>query len=305
MPENPELLNGLRFENGASSRSGDLSQKHRSDCKRKLSNRPESNKLKISRDSHPQRGSQYVENQVMVKSPSCGIDTFQTQFDNRRTTKLTTTAEPMLPNIIELKQAALWHGGKIRIDQACEAAAEGMVRQPKALRISFRTEGTKSLSGTHLEHTQSPQTSHSVSCVSSSSAGELPQMSCGSCREQSSTDASDSSMCGGNGTPRPERASSSSRKVSRRKGNFPLASIPVADIPRSYSFYRPVMFDDSGRNSREETAGSIGDKKSTPLSESGITGCGEEREIPQPETLANSGTSDHRSRSGTATTNGR
>ena len=103
MPENPELLNDLKFENGSSSGSGDLSQKHRSDCKRKLSNRSESNKLKISRDSHPQRISQYVENQVMVKSPSCWIDTFQTKFDNRRTTKLTRTAEPMLRDIIELK----------------------------------------------------------------------------------------------------------------------------------------------------------------------------------------------------------
>ena len=38
----------------------------------------------------------------------------------------------MLRDVIELEQAALWHGGKIQIDQACEAAAEGMVRQPKA-----------------------------------------------------------------------------------------------------------------------------------------------------------------------------
>ena len=172
-------------------------------------------------------------------------------------------------------------------------------RQPKASRISFRSEGTRSVSGTHLEHTKSPQTSHPPSCVSSSSAGELPQMSCGSCREQSSTDASDSSMCGGNCTPRPERASSSSRKVSRRKGNFPVASIPVADTPRSCSFYTPVMSDDSGRNSREETTGSTEDKKSTPLSESGATSCGEEREIPQPETRD---TSDHRSRFGSVQT---
>ena len=294
MPKNPKLLNGLRFEKGASSESGDLSQKHRSDCKRKLSNRPESNKLKISRDSHPQRSSQYVENQVMVKSPPCWIDPFQTKFDNRRTTEITRTAEPLLRDVIELKQAALWHGGKIRVGQASDAAAEGMARQPKAL------------SRTHLEHTKSPQTSHSVSCVSSS-AGELPKMSCGSCREQSSTDASDSSMCGGNCTPRPERASSSSRKISRGKGNFPLVSIPVTDIPRSHSFYSPVMSDDSGRNSREEIAGSTGDKESTPLGESGTTSCGEKREIPQPETLANSDTSDHRSRFGyvQTTTNGR
>ena len=61
----------------------------------------------------------------------------------------------MLRDIIELKQAALWHGGNIRIDQASEAAAKDMVRQPKAPRISFRTEGTRSSSGTHLEHTKS------------------------------------------------------------------------------------------------------------------------------------------------------
>ena len=184
MPENPELLNDLKFENGASSGFGDLSQKRRSECKRKLSNRQEHNKLKISRDDHPQRSSQYVENQVMVKSPSCWIDTFQTKLDKRRTTKITRTAEPMLRDVIELKHSALWHGCKIRIDQACQAAAEGMARQPKAPRISFRSEGTRSLSVTNQEHTTSPQTSYPPSCVSSSSAVELPQMSGGTCREQ-------------------------------------------------------------------------------------------------------------------------
>ena len=284
----------------------DLSQKRRSDCKRKLRNRPEYNMLKISRDDHPQRSSQYVENQVMLKSPSCWIDPLQMKPDRRRTTKITRTAEPMLRDVIELKQAALWHGGKIRIDQACEAAAEGMVRQPKALRISFRSEGTRSLSVTHQEHTISPQSSHPPSCVSSSSAVELLQMSGGTCREQSSTDARDSSMCGGNCASQLNRASSSSRKISRRKGNFPVAPIPVADI-RSYSFYSPVVSDDSGRNSREETTGSTGDKTSTPLGESGTTGCGEERKIPQPETLADRDTSNHRSRSGAiqTTNNGR
>ena len=109
-------------------------------------------------------------------------------------------------------------------------------------------------------------------------------MSGGTRREQSSTDASDSSMCGSNCASRFERASGSSRKISRRKGNFPLASIPAADIPRGYSFYSPVMSDESERNSREEIAGSTGDKKSTPLGGSGTTGCGEERKIPQAET---------------------
>ena len=295
MPENLELLNDLKFENGSSSGSGDLSQKRRSDGKRNLSSHPEHNKLKICRGDHPQRSSHFVENQVMVKSPSCWTDPFQAKLDKRRTTKITRTAEPLSRDVIELKQAALWHGGKMRIDQACEAAAEGMVRQPKAPRISFQSEETRSLSGTHQEHTKSSLTSHPPSCVSSSSAVELPPMSGGTCREQSSTDASDS------------RASGSSRKISRRKGNFPVAPIPVAVIPRSHSFYSPVMSDDSGRNSREETTGSTGDKKSTPLDESGTTGCGEERKIPQPETLADSDTSDYRSRSGTiqTTTNGR
>ena len=163
---------------------------------------------------------------------------FQTKLDKRRTTKFTKTAEPMLRDVIELKQAALWHGGKNRIDQACEAAAKGMVRQPKALRISLRSEEVRALSGTHQEHTKSLQTSHLASCISSPSAVELHQISGGTCREQSSTDASDSSMFGSNCASRLERASSSSRKISRRKSNFPLASIPAADIPRSHSFYR-------------------------------------------------------------------
>ena len=110
MPENPELLDDQKFENGTSSGSGNLSQKRRSDCKRRLSNRPEHGKSKISRDNHHQRSSQYVENQVMVKSPSCWIDPLQMKPDRRRTTKLTSTAGPMLRDVIELKQAALWHG---------------------------------------------------------------------------------------------------------------------------------------------------------------------------------------------------
>ena len=103
-----------------------------------LANHPEHNKLKISRGGHPQRSSHHIENQLMVKSPSCWTDPFQAKLDKRRTTKITRTAEPLSRDVIELKQAALWHGGKVCIDQASEAAAEGMSRQPKARRISFR-----------------------------------------------------------------------------------------------------------------------------------------------------------------------
>ena len=181
MPENPELLNDLKFENGSSSVSGDSSQKRRSDCKRKVSNHSEQNKLKISRGDHP--------NQVMVKSPSCWIDPFQARLNKRCTTKITRTAEPLSRDVIELKQSALWHGGKTRIDQASEAAAEGMARQPKASRIPFRSEGVSSSSVLHQERATSSQTSHPPSCASSSSAVELPRMSGGTCKEQSATDA--------------------------------------------------------------------------------------------------------------------
>ena len=71
MPENPELLKDLKFENGSSSVSGDSSQKRRSDCKRKVSNHSEQHKSKINRCDHPQRSSHYIENHVVVKSPSC------------------------------------------------------------------------------------------------------------------------------------------------------------------------------------------------------------------------------------------
>ena len=306
MPDNPELLDGLKFENGTSSGSGDLSQKRRTDCKRRLSDRPEHGKSKISRDNHHPRSSQYVENQVMVKSPSCWIDPFKTKRDRRRITELTSTAGSMLRDVIELNQAALWHGGKIRIDRACEAAAESMVRQPKALRISFRPNEVRDLSGTHQEHTKPLQTSYSAPCISSPSAVELSQMSGGTCQEQSSTDASDSSMCGSNCASRLERASSSDRKISQGKSNFPLASIPAVDIYRSHSFYSSVVSDDSGRDSPEETTGSARDKRSTPISKSGTTSCGKEK-IPQPETFTHSDTSNHRSRTGSVqtTTNGR
>ena len=101
------------------------------------------------------------------------------KHDRRRTTKLTSTAGPMLRDVTELKQAALWHGGKIRIDQACEAAKEGTVRQPKALRISFDQKRLEHYPALIKSTQKSLQTLHLASCISSSSAVELPQMSGG------------------------------------------------------------------------------------------------------------------------------
>ena len=98
-----------------------------------------------------------------------------------------------------------------------------------------------------------------------------------------------------------------SRKISQGKSDFPLATILAADISRSHSFYGPAMSDDSGRDSTEETMGSAGDKRSTTISKTGTTSCGEERKIPQTETFTHSDTSNYRSRAGSvqATTNGR
>ena len=98
----PDARESRVAERCASSGSGDLSQKRRPFCKPKLSNRPEYNKLKISRDDHPQRSSHYVENQVMVKSPSCWTDPFPAKLGKRRTTKITRTAEPLSRDVIEL-----------------------------------------------------------------------------------------------------------------------------------------------------------------------------------------------------------
>ena len=126
----------------------------------------------LDRCDHPQRSSHYIENQVVVKSPSCWTDPFQARLNRRRATKVTITAEPLSRDVIEVKQAAPWHGGKTRIDQASEAAAEGVARQPKASRIPFRLERISSSSVLHQERATSSQTSHPPSCASSSSSNE-------------------------------------------------------------------------------------------------------------------------------------
>ena len=238
IPENPELLDDLKFQNGTSSGSGNLSQKRRTDCKRRLSNRPEHGKSKISRET--------ILSFATCRKSGHGkitvlINPFQMRLPTEGMVRQNSQTAELLRDFIEFK---LHFGMEVKF------APIKRVRLPHSSRAHKITADFARF--------------HSASCVSSPSAVELPQMSGGTCREQSLTDASDSSMCGSNCASRPERASSSSRKISRGKGNFPLASIPAADIPRSHSFYSPVMSDDSGRNSREETTGSAGDKKSTP-----------------------------------------
>ena len=193
----------------------------------------------------------------------------------RRTTKITRTAEPMLRDVIELKQAALWHGGKIRVDQACEAAADGMARQPKESRISFRSEGIISSSVIHQERATSSQTSHPPSCASSSSAVELPRMSGRDLKE------------------------------------------PVAPVERSHEERETFWWRRFLLTYLVVTASTaqLCQRKLREAQEARNRLCSADqeqqvvwrKEIPQPETLANSDTSDHRSSSGAilTTTNGR
>ena len=174
-----------------------------------------------------------------------GSTRFKRNSTNDAQRKSQEQRNPLSRDVIELKQAALWHGGNIRIDQASEACRR---------RYGETTESISNLISIRRDQL----------IISSSSAVELLQLSGGTCREQSSTDASDSSMCGSNCASRLERASGSSRKISRRKGNFPVAPILVADIPRSHSFTASaaqlcLMTQDEIRE--RKLRGSTGDKK--------------------------------------------
>ena len=56
--------------------------------------------------------------------------------------------------------------------------------------------------------------------------------------------------------------------ITRGKGDFPLAPFPVVDISGGHSFCCPTLPDDSGRDTREEVAGSTGDTGASPRSQS-------------------------------------
>ena len=67
-------------------------------------------------------------------------------------------------------------------------------------------------------------------------------------------------MCGSHCSPRSEGASDNNHTITRGKGDFPLAPVPVVDIFGGHSFHCPTLPDDSGRDTRGEDAGSTGDK---------------------------------------------
>ena len=84
-------LNDLKFENGSSSGSGDLSQKRRSDGTRNLSNHPEHNKWKISRGDHPQRSSGHGQITASLDRPFSSDTRQTTHNENHKNSGTTVT----------------------------------------------------------------------------------------------------------------------------------------------------------------------------------------------------------------------
>ena len=78
------------------------------------------------------------------------------------------------------------------------------------------------------------------------------------CAESDSANAGDPIMCGCNSSTRPGGAIEASFSDSRRKGDVPMATFLVVDVPRGHSFYRPTLFDDTGR---DKGGGSCGKHK--------------------------------------------
>ena len=79
------------------------------------------------------------------------------------------------------------------------------------------------------------------------------------CAESDSANASDPIMCGCNSSRRLEGAIEASFSDSRGKGDVPMATFPVVDVPGGHSFYRPTLPDDTGRDKGEEVAGGTRD----------------------------------------------
>ena len=71
-------------------------------------------------------------------------------------------------------------------------------------------------------------------------------------------------MCGCNSSPRSNGAIEASFSDSQRKGDFPMATLPVLDIPRGHSFCCPTLPDDTGRDKGEDVAGSPRHTRASP-----------------------------------------
>ena len=102
----------------------------------------------------------------------------------------------------------------------------------------------------------------SPACICLSSPSHQAQVE--PCENVDSSHAGGLIMCGFNSSPRLEEASGTSYPVSRRKGEFPLATLAVVDVSSGPSFYCPTLPDDTGRDTGEEVAGSTRDTGASP-----------------------------------------
>ena len=93
----------------------------------------------------------------------------------------------------------------------------------------------------------------SPACICLSSPSHQAQVE--PCEDVDSSHAGGLIMCGCNSSPRLEEASGTSYPVSRREGEYPLATLAVVDVTSGPRFHCPTLLDDTGRETGEEAAG--------------------------------------------------
>ena len=108
------------------------------------------------------------------------------------------------------------------------------------------------------------------------------------CAESDSANAGDPIMCGCNSSTRPGGAIEASFSDSRRKGDVPMATFLVVDVPRGHSFNRPTRFDDTGR---DKGGGSCGEAQERHGSVSGLSLGKESKELQQENLISQTLTS--------------
>ena len=208
------------------------------DRKRKDRCQPEPHKSKSKRHDHHQRSSQCMEN-LTNHPPMCWIDPFPLQNVQRRPTKIAPAVEPISQDVIELKQVALWHGDRRCINQATEAAAEGVMKLLQWSRSRFLPGENRSTLSHNQKHAITSLNLPTLCCVSSPSHSAHIE----SCENSDAIHASGSVMQCGHCSPRVEGASGTNQTVSRGNGDFPLAPYPVVDIFGGHSFYFATLSD--------------------------------------------------------------
>ena len=155
--------------------------------------------------------------------------------------------------IFELKEAALWHEDTKYISQANDASVEDIITLVRRSRSRSKPREVQNWSQPSESATKQLSLPACACTTSLSHTAEVEL-----CAESDSANAGDPIMCGCNSSTRLEGAIEASFSDSRRKGDVPMATCLVVDVPRGHSFYRPTLFDDTGR---DKGGGSCGKHK--------------------------------------------